>query len=81
MKHFRLLLTLLLFLLTLPGAGVARPVIVPDQSILTLDEIGLYEVGYALRGRAGSAPAGRVDQRIGQPDRRGLSVGGIAERA
>ena len=46
-------LALLLLLLLLPARpGVARPVIVPDQPVLTLDEIGLYEVGYALRGSA-----------------------------
>ena len=50
MKHLRLLLTLLLLTLALPGTGWARPVIVPDQPVMPLDDLGLYEVGYALRG-------------------------------
>ena len=49
-KHLRLLLTLLLLAPALPGAGWGRPVIVPDQPAMTLDDLGLYEVGYALRG-------------------------------
>ncbi|MBV9850878.1 MAG: hypothetical protein JO250_14495 [Armatimonadetes bacterium] len=32
------------------GAGWGSPVIVPDQPVLRLDDLGLYEVGYALRG-------------------------------
>ncbi len=50
MKHTRLLLTLLVLSLALPGAVWARPVIVPDQPTMQLDDLGLYEVGYALRG-------------------------------
>jgi hypothetical protein len=53
MKHIHspvLLLSILLLALTLPGAGWSRPVIVPDQPTMTLDDLGLYEVGYALRG-------------------------------
>ena len=50
MKHSRLLLPLLLFVLALPGVGWARPIIVPDQATMRLDDLGLYEVGYALRG-------------------------------
>ena len=50
MKHSCRLLMLLLFTLALPGVGWARPVIVPDRPTMTLDDLGLYEVGYALRG-------------------------------
>ena len=50
MKHIRLLVSILLLALALTGAGWARPVIVPDQPAMTLDDLGLYEVGYALRG-------------------------------
>jgi len=51
MKHIRLLLNILLAL-AVTGAGWGRPVIVPDQTTMTLDDLGLYEVGYALRGGA-----------------------------
>jgi len=50
MKQARLLLTLLLLAPALTGAAWARPVIVPDQPAMRLDDLGLYEVGYALRG-------------------------------
>lgn len=50
MKHPYLWLILLLLTLTNTRIGWARPVIVPDQTTMRLDEIGLYEVGYALRG-------------------------------
>lgn len=50
MKNFYLWFILLLLMLTVTGAGRARPIIVPDQTAMRLDEIGLYEVGYALRG-------------------------------
>ena len=49
-RFFRLWFILLLLTLTMSGAGWARPVIVPDQTTMRLDEIGLYEVGYAPRG-------------------------------
>ncbi len=52
MKHIQLLLSILLLALALPGAGWARPIIVPDQPTMMLDDLGLYEVGYALRGGA-----------------------------
>lgn len=42
-------LVILLFLLFAPVAW-SQPVIVPDQSVMRLDDLGLYEVGYALRG-------------------------------
>jgi hypothetical protein len=48
-----LALALGLFLLVpaaLPPAAAA-PVLVPDAPVMRLDEIGLYEVGYAYRGR------------------------------
>ena len=51
MKHLCSLLAAL-FTLALTSAGWARPIIVPDQPVMTLDEIGLYEAGYALRGAA-----------------------------
>ncbi|MDQ2798045.1 MAG: hypothetical protein M3Y13_00195, partial [Armatimonadota bacterium] len=50
MKNFCLWFTLLLLMLVVTGAGQAHPIIVPDQKTMQLDEIGLYEVGYALRG-------------------------------
>ena len=50
-KHFRSLLAILLLTLSITGVGWARPVIVPDRPTMTLDDLGLYEVGYALRGR------------------------------
>ena len=51
MKHARLLLTLLLLAPASTGAAWARPVIVPDRPVMALDDLGLYEAGYALRGR------------------------------
>lgn len=50
MKLLLLLPILLLLTLPLPGAGSARPLIVPDRATMRLDDLGLYEVGYALRG-------------------------------
>jgi len=50
MKHTHFLLSILLLALALPGAGWAAPVIVPDQPTMQLDDLGLYAVGYALRG-------------------------------
>lgn len=54
MKHLLLFFSPLFFLsllsITVPAIGQVRPVIKPDQPTMTLDELGLYEVGYALRG-------------------------------
>jgi len=52
MKHFQLFLSILLLASALPGAGWARPIIVPDRPTMQLDDLGLYEAGYALRGGA-----------------------------
>ena len=49
-KHFQSLLAVLLLTLSLTNTGWARPVIVPDQPAMQLDDLGLYEAGYALRG-------------------------------
>ena len=49
-KHFQSLLAVLLLTLSLTNTGWARPVIVPDQPAMRLDDLGLYEAGYALRG-------------------------------
>ena len=49
-KHFQSLLTVLLLTLSLTNTSWARPVIVPDQPAMRLDDLGLYEAGYALRG-------------------------------
>lgn len=50
LKTIRLFLIAAVLALALPGAGWARPIIVPDQPAMQLDDLGLYEVGYALRG-------------------------------
>jgi len=49
-KHLQSLFTVILLALALPGVGWARPIIVPDRPAMRLDDLGLYEVGYTLRG-------------------------------
>jgi probable HAF family extracellular repeat protein len=51
MRHIRLLLPSLVFALAgMVASAWGHPVVTPDQPVLTLDEVGLYEVGYTLRG-------------------------------
>ena len=50
MKYTCFLLPLFLLTLFLPGLAWSRPILLPDQPTMTLDDLGLYEVGYALRG-------------------------------
>jgi len=50
MKHFHSLLAILFLALVLPITASARPVIIPDRPTMALDDLGLYEAGYALRG-------------------------------
>jgi len=49
MKYLRLLLSIFLLSMALSRVGWSRPIIMPDQPVLTLDDLGLYEAGYALR--------------------------------
>lgn len=42
----------LLLILSLVGADrLAAPTVTPDQAALSLDDIGLYVVGFAYRGQ------------------------------
>ncbi|HWH72531.1 MAG TPA: hypothetical protein VNT26_24430, partial [Candidatus Sulfotelmatobacter sp.] len=47
----RLHLTILLLAVAALSA-VAQPAITPDASVMALDDLGLYAVGYAYRGQA-----------------------------
>ena len=50
MKHFFRLFASLIFMGAVTGMALPAPVIVPDQPVMRLDDLGLYQVGYALRG-------------------------------
>ena len=51
MTYFRRLLTFLI-VAAWTFSAAAQPVIVPDLPILNLDELGVYQIGYAYRGKA-----------------------------
>ncbi len=52
MKCFRLHAAWLLLAAILGGVVGAQPVITPDRSVMAIDDIGVYTVGYAYRGQA-----------------------------
>ena len=49
MRHYLPIFIVALAVLTV--SAEARPVILPDSQLIKLDDIGLYEVGYAYRGQ------------------------------
>ena len=51
MTYFGRLLTFLI-VAAWTFSAAAQPVIVPDLPILNLDELGVYQIGYAYRGKA-----------------------------